>query len=143
MRKTTPTGVRRLELRANQTLALDAVPGTIVRSLRGTVWLTQEALLSDRILIAGTRFVSESSGKIVLSSIDGPSAVRLYEPGCAGSREYGRGLQVDSGVIARIEREARRARMQEIRRLAGKLAAYFAAAWQSLTRRFRHAAVQH
>ena len=131
MRKTTPTGVRRLELRANQTLALNAVPGTIVRSLHGTVWLTQEALLSDRILIAGTRFVSESSGKIVLSSIDGPSAVRLYEPGCAGGHEYGHGLQVDSTVIARIEREARLARMKEIRRLAGKLAAYFAAAWQN------------
>jgi hypothetical protein len=143
MKVTNHSGVRRLELRPHQTLSLDAGPGTIVRALQGTIWLTQEGLLSDYVLIPGTRFVAESKGKIVVNSMDGVSAVRIYEPGCSGRREYGHGLQVDSGVIARVEREARRARAKEIRRMAGKLGAFIATAWRSLARRFGEAVAQH
>ena len=133
--------MRRLELRADQALSLDAAPGTIVRALEGTIWLTQEGMPSDRILIAGTRFVAESDGKIVLSSIDGPSVARTYTPGCGARDENaGAGLQVDSGVIARVEREARRARNQEIIRLLRKAVALAASAWHLLARRVGRAA---
>jgi hypothetical protein len=132
MNETTTAGVRRLELRANQAVSLNGAPGIIVRALRGTIWLTQEALLGDRILIAGTRFVSDSRGKIVLSAIDGPGAVRIYEPCSGRPGPFGPGLQIDSGVIARIEREARHARTQEILRLTRRLGRFIASAWQHI-----------
>lgn len=133
MRDTTRNLIRRLELRPSQAVPVDAWPGTIVRCLEGTIWLTQEGLFSDCILIAGTRFVSASNGKIVLSSVDGASAARIYTQGCSGRHEYvGSGLQLDSGVVARIERKARRARNEEILRLLRKLGAFIASAWQDL-----------
>jgi hypothetical protein len=137
--------MRRLALRAGQAVSVDAAPGTIVRSLEGTIWLTQEAVPSDRILIPGTRCVSESGGKIVLSSMDGSSVARIYTQGCSGRRrEYaGAGLQVDSAVIARIERDARRARNEEMHRVARKLGAFIASAWRSLARRLGQAVAQH
>ena len=143
MKENTQTRMRRLELRANQAVALDAAPGTIVRSLEGTIWLTQDALLSDHILVPGTRFVSASDGKIVLSSMDGASVARVYTPGCNDQAVVGHGLQVDSGVVARVEREARRARNKEIGRLLRKLGDLVASAWDYLARRFRQAAAQH
>ena len=142
MKDSNTPGMRRLELRAHHATPVEAAPGTIVRCLEGTIWLTQDGMLSDCILVPGTRFVSASDGKIVLSSIDGASVARVYTPGC-GHEYAGHGLQIDSGVIARIEREARRARAKEIGRLAGKLGNVIAAAWHSLTRRFRHPAIQH
>jgi len=144
MRDTTRSLIRRLELRPNQAVPVDASPGTIVRCLEGTIWLTQEGLFSDCILIAGTRFVSASSGKIVLSSVDGAGAARIYTQGCSGRHDYlGSGLQLDSGVIARIEREARRARGREILLLLRKLGAFIASAWHALARRFSQALAQN
>lgn len=142
--KDTTLLMRRLELRPHQAVSVEAAPGTIVRCLEGTIWLTQEALFSDCILIAGTRFVSASRGKIVLSSFEAPSVARIYAQGGNGRHEYaGSGLQIDSGVIARIENEARRERAKEIGRLARKLGALVASAWHSLTRRYKQAIVEH
>jgi len=139
------TTMRRLALGRNQAISLDAVPGTIVRALEGSIWLTQDnAAVSDRILIPGTRFVSGSDGKIVLSSMDGPGVARIYTPDCSGRHAYaGAGLQVDSAAIAAIERAARRARSQELRRLARELGACIASAGRSLARRFGRPAAQH
>ena len=53
MRIKTHPGTQRVALQRNQAVSLDAAPGTIVRALEGTIWLTQEALASDRILVAG------------------------------------------------------------------------------------------
>jgi hypothetical protein len=142
MKETIPR-VRELALRPHQAVPVEAAPGTIVRCLEGTIWLTQDALLNDHILIPGTRFVSESDGKIVLSSMDGASVARVYTPGCNDQASLGHGLQIDSGVVARVEREARRARNKEIGRLLRKLGDLAASAWHSLARRFRQAAAQH
>ena len=136
-------GMRRLELRAHHATPVEAAPGTIVRCLEGTIWLTQDGMLSDCILVPGTRFVSASDGKIVLSSMDGASVARIYTPGCSDQASAGYGLQVDSGVVARVEREARRARNKEIGRLLRKLGDLVASAWDYLARRFRQAAAQH
>jgi hypothetical protein len=143
MKETPQTRMRRLELRPNQAVAVDAVPGTMVRGLEGTIWLTHEALPSDYILIAGTRFASEFGGKIVLTSMDGASVARIYTPGCNDEASAGYGLHIDSGVVARVEREARRARNKEIGRLLRKLGDLVASAWDYLARRLRQAAAQH
>jgi hypothetical protein len=131
MKDKTPR-VRQLALRPYQAVSVDAAPGTSVRCLEGTIWLTQDALPSDHILIPGTRFVSETDGKIVLSSMDGASVARVYTPGCNDRAAAGHGLQVDPGVIARVEREARRARNKEIGRLLRKLGDLAASAWHAL-----------
>jgi hypothetical protein len=144
MRDTTSNPSGRLELRPHQTVSIAAAPGTLVRSVQGTIWLTQEALFADKILIPGTRFVSGSSGKIVLSALDGAAVVRVYAPECdTRLASIGTGLQLDSGVVERIERAARRARVQEIYRLLGKLGDAALSGWHALARRFRHAAAQH
>jgi len=144
MKDSKQNGVRRLELRPQRAASIEAAPGSIVRCLEGTIWLTQEAVPHDYILIPGMRFVSESDGKIVLTSFDGAAVAQVYAPGCgADPARVGFGLQLDPGVVARVEREARRARQREIGRLARKLGDLVALAWQSLARRFRHAATQY
>jgi hypothetical protein len=126
-----PTG--RLALRPHQTVSISAAPGTVVRGLEGTVWLTQEALLADCILIPGTRFVSASRGKIVLSALDGAAVARVYAPECDTRLAHiGTGLQFDPGVLERIEKEARRAQAQEIGRLLRLLGDFVSSAWRSI-----------
>lgn len=133
MKDSKQNGVRRLELRPQRAVSIEAAPGTIVRGLEGTIWLTQEAVPHDYILIPGTRFVSESDGKIVLTSFDGAAAAQVYAPGCsADPARAGFGLQLDPGVVARVEREALRARQREIGRLLRKLGAFIASAWHTL-----------
>jgi hypothetical protein len=133
MKDSKQNGVRRLELRPQQAVSVEAAPGTIVRCLDGTIWLTQEAVPHDHILIPGTRFVSESDGKIVLTSFDGAAAAQVYAPGCgADPARAGFGVQLDPGVVARVEREALRARQREIGRLLRKLGAFIASAWHTL-----------
>ena len=137
-------GVRRLALHPQRAESIAATGGTVVRSVQGTIWLTQEAVPHDYILIPGTRFVSESDGKIVLSSFDGAAVAQVYAPGCgADPAQAGSGLQLDPGVVARVEREARRARGREIGRLLRRLGDLTASAWHYLARRFRHAATQY
>lgn len=144
MKDSKQNGVRRLELRSQQAMSIEAAPGTIVRSLEGTIWLTQEAVPHDYILIPGTRFVSESDGKIVLSPFDGAAVAQVYAPGCgADPARVGFGLQLDPGVVARVEREALRARQREIGRLLGKLREIALSGWHDLARRFREMAAEH
>ena len=126
-------GVSRMALDPRSAESIAATRGTVVRSLEGTIWLTQDALLHDYILIPGTRFVSESDGKIVLTSFDGAAAAQVYAPGCgADPARAGFGVQLDPGVVARVEREALRARQREIGRLLRKLGAFIASAWHTL-----------
>ena len=137
-------GVRRMALDPRSAESIAATRGTVVRSLEGTIWLTQDALPHDYILIPGTRFVSQSDGKIVLPALDGAAMAQVYAPGCgADPARAGSGLQVDSGLVARVEREARRARVTEIYRLLGKLGEIALSGWHALARRFRQAAAQH
>ena len=144
MKASEQNGVRRLELRPRRAVPIEAAPGTIVRCLEGTIWLTQEAVPHDHILIPGTRFVSESNGKIVLTSFDGAALAQVYAPGCgADPARAGSGLQLDPGVVARVEREARGARIREIGRLLGKLREIALSGWHALARRFREMAAEH
>jgi hypothetical protein len=135
--------LRRLALHPQRAESIAATRGTVVRSLQGTIWLTQEAVPHDYFLIPGTRFVSESDGKIVLTSLDGAAVAQVYAPGCgADPARAGFGLQLDPGVVARVEREARRARTKEIGRLLRKLGDLTASAWHYLKGESRKAKVE-
>lgn len=124
---------RRLELGPSEAVSVPAVRGTVVRGLRGSVWLTQEGQWRDYILVAGASYVSGDNGKIVLNSLDSASAAGVYriDPGPASEYSLPR-LCLDAGAIARIERDARRARAAEIGRWFGLLADALAGAWRRL-----------
>jgi hypothetical protein len=131
---------KRLEIPAGQAVPVKAVPGTVVQCERGLIWLTQDAMWRDIILIAGAKFVSASDGKIVLSAPDGDSVARVYA--ASGDRplsSFGSGLHIDYTVITRIEREARLARWAEFGSWFTWAGGVIASAWHHLAHRQRHA----
>lgn len=126
-------GERQIELVSNQAVSVDAVRGTVVRSLRGSIWLTQEGHWRDYVLVAGMSYVSFDGGRIVLSAPDGASAASVYRIELApGDRTCDARLHVSSGAIVRIERDARRAQAAEVVRWVGFLANALAGAWRRL-----------
>ena len=128
---------RWFELLPTDAMPIDAAPGTVVHCLMGTIWLTQDGMSSDRILIAGMSFVSGSSGKIVVSSPSGASVVHVYHPETPSIARSA--LRVDYDVVQRVERAARRARQEEIGRWMGKLADVVASVWHAITHDFQRA----
>ncbi len=134
------TGERQIELLPNQAVSVDAVRGTVVRSLRGSIWLTQEGQWRDYILVAGMSYVSLDAGRIVLNAPDRASAARVYRIELApGVRTCEARLHVGDGTIARISRDARRAQAAEIGRAFGLLADALAGAWRRLRDRDKSA----
>lgn len=133
-------GERQIELLPNQAVSVDAVRGTVVRSLRGSIWLTQEGQWRDYILVAGMSYVSLDAGRIVLNAPDRASAARVYRIELApGVRTCEARLHVGDGTIARISRDARRAQAAEIGRAFGLLADALAGAWRRLRDRDKSA----
>jgi hypothetical protein len=129
-----PGGESRIDLVPNQAVPVDAVRGTVVRSLRGKVWLTQEGHWRDYILVGGMSYVSLDNGRIVLNAPDDASAVSVYRIELApGRRACDALVHVGAGTIARIERDARRAQAAEVVRWIGYLAGALAGAWRRLT----------
>jgi hypothetical protein len=128
-------GERQIELIPNQAVSVDAVRGTVVRSLRGSFWLTQEGHWRDYFLVAGVSYVSQDDGRIVLNAQDRVSAASVYRAELApGGRACDARLYVSAGAIARIERDARRAQAAEVVRWIGLLADVLAGAWRRLRR---------
>lgn len=126
-------GVRQIELVSNQAVSVDAVRGTVVRSLRGRIWLTQEGHWRDYILVAGVSYVSQDDGRIVLNAQDHASLASVYRIELApGNRTCDAQLNVSAEAIARIDLDARRARAAEVGRLFGILADALAGAWRRL-----------
>ena len=128
-------GERQIELLPNQTASVDAVRGTVVRSLRGSLWLTQEGHWRDYILVAGMSYVSQDDGQIVLNALDHASSASVYRTKpTRGDRACDALLHVSADAIARIERDARHARAAEVGRWFGFLADALAGAWRRLFR---------
>jgi len=114
--------------------SIPTVRGTVVRCLRGSIWLTQEGQWRDYILIAGVSYVSRDSGKIVLSSPDTQSTVSITRIDLALADGAGEpSLRLDAGAVARIEHAARRAQAAEITWVAGRLRDALSGAWRSIT----------
>lgn len=49
----------------------------IVRCVENRLWLTQEGLLDDIVLLPGESFALEGHGKVVLEAVGGPARVAL------------------------------------------------------------------
>jgi len=129
-------GERRLDVDRNQSVSVAAAPGTAVRCLRGRFWLTQEGHWQDHFLVAGESYVSLDNGKIVLSALESASAASIYriDPAPTNATCDSR-LHLDAGVISRIEKEARRARAEEVARWMARLVSVVSRIWRSITTR--------
>ena len=123
-------GERRIELVPDQAVSLDAVRGTVVDVPRGSVWLTQEGHWQDYFLVAGMSYVSLDAGRIVLNAPERASTARVYRIELApGERACDAVVNLGGGTIARIARDARRARAAEVRRWFGVLAGAWRRLW--------------
>ena len=129
-------GERRLELAPDKAVSVAAERGTVVRGLRGRIWLTQEGHSRDYILVPGMSYVSLDRGKIVVNSQDAASAVSIGRIELAsGTGPCTARLELDSTVFARIERDARRAQAAEMGRWMAALGSALMRGWRSLTAR--------
>ncbi len=125
-----------IDLARNQAIAVEAHRGTEVLSLQGELWVTHEGDSWDYVVPPGTRFCSGHDGVIVVSAFRnrGRVAVSWRDPGHAG--EFARNaVRLDYGEIERLHRAARRARSEELARLARGGFRLLARAWRWLTRR--------
>jgi hypothetical protein len=123
---------QRLGVATGTAISVEARPGTAVRSLGGTVWVTQEGDFQDYIVPAGARFATSGSGNLVVSAIAGAAcvAVSWSKPNARSLMAPGR-VSVDYAAVRRLEREARVARSREIARLARCAWAWLAQTWRN------------
>ena len=127
---------RRIEVAAGKATSVAAVPGTVVSCLEGRLWLTQEGHWRDYILVPGATYVSLDRGTIVLTTTDEASAASLSRIELAPEdRANDARLQISAEAIGRIEREARRARAQEIARWFEVLGKALTEAWGRIASR--------
>ena len=126
-----------IDLRPHEALTIEARRGTEARVLVGEVWITQTGDSSDYVVPAGSRFCSGHDGRIVVSALRIPSRVSVSW--CAPQAgEFARsGVWLDYSWIEQIEREARRARSEELARLARSAWHRLARAWRWVTRQRR------
>ena len=122
-----------MPVRPNEAVPVEAACGTAVQCLNGTLWLTQEGQWRDFILIAGTTFVSAGDGKIVLSAPQATSMARIFKKQCSSGLAGAGRLYIDPGAVERLEREARRARLEEIGVLLRRIGGWIASAWRART----------
>jgi hypothetical protein len=59
--------------------SFDVRAGAAIRCVAGKLWLTQEGDVRDYVVPAGTTFCTDRSGRVVVSAIDGASAVPVFE----------------------------------------------------------------
>ena len=129
-----------IDLGPNQAIAVKAYRGTEVRSLQGELWVTQEGDNWDYVVPAGTRFCSGNDELIVVSALKNPGRVSVSwrDPDRAG--EFDRSaVRLDYGQMERLDRAARRARSDELARLAHAGFRLLARAWRWITRQRRAA----
>jgi hypothetical protein len=125
---------RRMELRPDEAISVPSTIGTVVLCLKGPLWLTQEGEWRDFILVEGASFVSGSTGKIVVSSLDTAGQALVYVPLPGAVSRLRPGLHIDSKTIERAVQKARNARTAEIWRLLKQLSSGFASIPRSLAR---------
>src|SRR5688500_4914489 len=97
----------RIDVRSGRAASVNVRAGAAVRVVSGTVWLTQEGDVRDHCVPAGMTFVADRAGRVVLTAIDGESAVVVHPAGMAGRRGVAGTVRIDS--LETFEREARRA----------------------------------
>lgn len=76
---------RPVELTRHQALPLPQARGARVRSLRGTLWITQEGDREDHLVRDGESFTVERDGVTLVSAAHGASTVLVTRPVPQGS----------------------------------------------------------
>jgi len=71
---------RSIELGRYGALPLTDARGARVRSLRGTLWITQEGDGEDHIVNAGDDFTVSRNGVTLVAAVDGPGAFVVAPP---------------------------------------------------------------
>ena len=119
-------GPRRIRLARAEAIAIEARAGTELRSLDGTIWVTQDGDAQDYIVPAGVRFATKGDGRLVVTAMDGAAqvAVSWHAPDTPAGLFRGR-ISLDYERVAELKRAARTARAREIARL-------FACGWEWL-----------
>jgi len=74
------TTIRTLDLDHEQLLMINGAPGTRVRVLYGTMWLTQTGVAQDAFVGSGGEVEVRGPGKVVVEGI-GAARVQLAVPG--------------------------------------------------------------
>lgn len=66
------------DLADGDTLSVAGRSGTIVKSLKGRLWVTQEGDLNDYVVPPGGRFCAAGNGNIVVSALTDDTQVAIY-----------------------------------------------------------------
>jgi hypothetical protein len=89
-------GARELTIEKGETLSLAAAEASMVRILKGDVWLTQHADAADHMLTSGASVELNQTGATLVKAYE-TTLLEIYRADRAGVREW-------------LERAARRAR---------------------------------
>jgi hypothetical protein len=77
--RTAITTIRTVDLDHEQLLMIDGEPGTRVRVLYGTMWLTQTGVAQDAFVGSGGEVEVRGPGKVVVEGV-GPARLQLARP---------------------------------------------------------------
>jgi hypothetical protein len=92
------TTIRTVDLDHEQLLMIDGEPGTRVRVLYGTMWLTQTGVAQDAFVGSGGEVEVQGPGKVVVEGV-GPARVQL-----ARTRTHRRRGALVRGIAALLRR---------------------------------------
>src|SRR5215217_7980815 len=68
-----------VDVAVNEAASIDMHAGAALQAISGKVWLTQEGDSRDHVLIGGTTFCTDRSGRVVLTGIDAPAVVLVWK----------------------------------------------------------------
>ncbi len=118
-----------LQLAEGKALTVRARRGTVVRSVQGRVWITQDGDIRDYVVPAGARYCAAGRGRIVVSAIDGDSRIAVSHERPVPPGLWARNaVRFDVDYAGTLENAARQA-------MADQVAAVIRSAWQGV----RHA----
>jgi hypothetical protein len=124
---------RRVTVAPGAAIAVEAQPGTELRGVDGTAWITQDGDVQDYIVPAGIYFTADRVGRIVVSALGGAAQVAVsWRAPAAKSAVLPGGVRLDYARIAELKRAAQQARAREIARLFRCGREWLVGAWRNL-----------
>jgi hypothetical protein len=93
---------RPLELGRYAALPLAQARGAFVRSLRGTLWVTQDGDSEDHFVRAGESFTIERDGVTLVSTLQYAGTVLVTQPAVTSHPRRDGGTQALAGAVTRI-----------------------------------------
>lgn len=120
-----------LQLAEGRAVTVRARRGTVVRSVQGRVWVTQDGDQRDYVVPAGARYCAARTGRIVVSAIDGDSriAVSRERPVPSGLWAHN-AVRFDADFAGTLENAARQA-------MADQVASLLRSVWQGVRHAWR------